>query len=245
MKTEDEIKQAVKEKYGRLAGQGCCGDDPATAAEFEKKRGYTEEELAVIPGEANLGLGCGNPTALAPIERGMTILDLGSGAGIDVFLAAQKVGPEGKVIGVDMTESMISKARENARKSNIQNVEFRLGEIEALPVEDASVDLIISNCVINLSPDKDKVFVEAWRVLRPGGRLQISDIVTRGTATEEMRRDAELWAGCVSGALDRGVYMAKLLQAGFEKVDIIKEQEYDAYKTDQFAIASISLIATK
>ncbi|HEY3129139.1 MAG TPA: methyltransferase domain-containing protein, partial [Acidobacteriota bacterium] len=154
-------------------------------------------------------------------------------------------GAKGRVIGVDMTESMIAQARENARKADIQNVEFRLGEIEALPVDDSSVDLIISNCVINLSPDKDKVFAEAWRVLRPGGRLQISDIVTRGTISEEIRRDAELWAGCVSGALDREVYISKLQRAGFAKVEIVKELEYDAYKTDQFAIASISLIATK
>ena len=227
MRTEDEIKQAVKEKYGKLAGQGCCGDDPATAAEFEKKRGYTAEELSVVPEEANLGLGCGNPTALAPIERGMTVLDLGSGAGVDVFLAAQKVGPEGKVIGVDMTPSMIAKARENTQKANIHNVEFTLGEIEALPVDDSTVDLIISNCVINLSPNKDKVFAEAYRVLRPAGRLQISDIVTRGTAPERIRRDAELWAGCVSGALDKEVYLEKLRRAGFKTVQIVKEFEYD------------------
>jgi ubiquinone/menaquinone biosynthesis C-methylase UbiE len=227
MRTEEEIKRAVREKYSNVARQGCCPDDACTAAEFERSRGYSLEQLSTVPEEADLGLGCGNPTALAPIEPGMTVLDLGSGAGIDAFLAAAKVGPKGKVIGVDMTESMIEEARKNARRSNIQNVEFRLGEIENLPVEDESIDLIISNCVINLSPNKDKVFSEAYRVLHRGGRMQISDVVTRGTTPEEMRRSAELWAGCVSGALDKEVYLEKLRRAGFNRVEIVKEFEYD------------------
>ncbi len=244
MNSETEVKQAVKQAYAAVArGERCCTtnltqlghDGPA----------YSAEEMASLPEGAALGLGCGNPTRILPIEPGMTVLDLGSGAGIDVFLAARKVGPAGGVIGVDMTDTMVEKARANAAAGGFTNVEFRLGEIEKLPVESGSVDVILSNCVINLAPDKDQVFAEAFRVLKPGGRIQISDIVTEGEVPESIRRDFEKWAGCISGALDREVYLDKLRRAGFKAVDVIDQLAYEAYKTDTFAALSISLVATK
>ncbi|MGI8785137.1 MAG: arsenite methyltransferase [Acidobacteriota bacterium] len=245
MENSKDIQEAVKARYRQAAAGGGCCNSSSEIVEFQQIRGYSSDQVQSIPKGADLGLGCGNPTALAPIEPGMTVLDLGSGAGIDVFLAARKVGPNGRVIGVDMTEEMIDKARKNAAREGISNVEFRLGQIEALPVEDGSVDLILSNCVINLSPDKDQVFREIYRVLRPGGRFQISDIVTRGPASDAMRRDAELWAGCISGALEKEVYLDKLRQAGFSEIEVVKEVEYDAHKTDAFALVSISLVATR
>jgi ubiquinone/menaquinone biosynthesis C-methylase UbiE len=174
-----------------------------------------------------MGLGCGNPVALASLEEGETVLDLGSGGGIDVFLAAKKVGPNGKVIGVDMTKEMVDKATATAEKYDYENVEFRLGEIENLPVESDSLDAVISNCVINLSPDKEKVFKEAHRVLKPGGRIMISDLVTEGELPEEIKKSFDAWAGCVAGALEKGQYLDIIRQVGFKDVRIVSESAYD------------------
>ena len=244
MPTDSEIKSAVKQTYDQIARgeRSCCSDLVELRGDG---RGYTSEELATLPEGSALGLGCGNPTQVLPIEVGMTVLDLGSGAGVDAFLAARKVGPTGRVIGVDMTASMIEKARANAIAGGYTNVEFRLGEIEDLPVESGAVDLILSNCVINLAPDKSKVFAEAFRVLQPGGRIQISDLVTRGTMPEPVRGDLENWTGCIAGALDREVYLDLIRQAGFSQVEVREEWAYDAYRTDEFAVLSISVVAIK
>jgi ubiquinone/menaquinone biosynthesis C-methylase UbiE len=188
--------------------------------------GYSEEELRAAPEGANLGLGCGNPLAHASLKKGETVLDLGSGAGFDCFLAARRVGTAGKVIGVDMTPEMIEKARENARKGGFANVEFRLGEIEKLPVEDGSVDVLISNCVINLSPDKPRVFREALRVLKPGGRLMVSDIVLRRELPAAIRDSVSAYVGCISGAVLKDEYLGALSAAGFQEIDIIDEQKF-------------------
>jgi len=244
MTQEIEIKDQVRKVYGEVAkGERCCSID-LTQLRCDGG-GYTAEEIASLPEGASLGLGCGNPTRLAAIEPGMTVLDLGSGAGVDVFLAAGRVGAGGRVIGVDMTQAMIDKARANAASGGYGNVEFRLGEIESLPVESGAVDVILSNCVINLAPDKRKVFAEAYRVLKPGGRLQISDIVTRGQMPEAVRRDLEKWAGCLAGAKDRDEYLEMIRQAGFAPVEVAQEFEYDAYRGPEFAALSISVVATK
>ncbi len=218
------IKKIVKEKYGEIAksGSGCgCGCNSAGA--ISKSIGYSEEELKIV-GAANLGLGCGNPLAFGKIKEGDIVLDLGSGAGIDAILAAKKVGKKGKVIGVDMTEEMIEKARENAKKQGIKNAEFLLGEIENLPIDDNSVDTIITNCVINLTPDKAKTFAEAYRVLKPGGKIYLSDIVLLEEITKEQRNNKELISGCVAGALLRDDYLNKIKGAGF-KVRILYENK--------------------
>jgi ubiquinone/menaquinone biosynthesis C-methylase UbiE len=190
---------------------------------MSKAIGYTEAELGAVPDGANLGLGCGNPTALASLVEGETVLDLGSGAGFDCFLAANKVGKTGKVIGVDMTPEMLDKARENARKGNYENVEFRLGEIENLPAADNSIDIIISNCVINLSPDKKSVFDEAYRVLKPGGRLMVSDIVLLKELPEFIRNSIAAYVGCISGALLKAKYLDTITGAGFQQVEVLEE----------------------
>lgn len=230
----NEKKQAVKETYGKIAmvggsccPSGCCGD--LSVIDLSKSIGYSEDELKAVP-DANLGLGCGNPTAFSELKPGDIVLDLGSGAGFDCFLAAQKVGSSGKVIGVDMTQAMIEKAQANALKYGYSNVEFRLGDIEDLPVESESVDAIISNCVINLAPDKEKVFKEAFRVLKPGGAMYISDMVLLAELPEDLRNDKDLLAGCVAGALLKEEYLALLKKAGFlveilnEDLDISKKQ---------------------
>lgn len=190
--------------------------------------GYSEEELRAVPREANLGLGCGNPTALASLKPGETVLDLGSGAGIDCFLAAQRVGAEGRVIGVDMTPEMIERARASAIKGNYSNVEFRLGEIENLPVANSSIDVIISNCVINLSTDKLRVFREAFRVLRPGGRLLVSDLVLKKPLPPEVSQSFEAYVACVAGALIKDDYLETIKTAGFKEVEILEEKSYPA-----------------
>jgi ubiquinone/menaquinone biosynthesis C-methylase UbiE len=190
---------------------------------MSKAIGYTEEELGSVPDGANLGLGCGNPIALASLKEGDIVLDLGSGAGFDCFLAANKVGKTGKVIGVDMTPEMLDKARENARKGDYQNVEFRLGEIENLPAADNSIDVIISNCVINLSPDKRSVFDEAFRVLKPGGRLMVSDIVLLKELPDFIRNSIAAYVGCISGALKKEEYLGTITDAGFEQVEVLNE----------------------
>ena len=196
------------------------------AEDISRKVGYTSEELRVAPEGANLGLGCGNPVALASLKEGEVVLDLGSGAGFDCFIAAERVGVTGKVIGVDMTPEMIEKATLNAQKGQFENVEFRLGEIEKMPVSDAEVDVVISNCVINLSPDKEQVFKEAFRVLKPGGRLMVSDMVLLKELPEAIRQSVEAYVGCIAGASMKGEYLAAIETAGFQKVKILGEDIY-------------------
>jgi SAM-dependent methyltransferase len=229
----DEIRKAVRESYGQIASRGgsccapsCCTPDAAPpAAETSKRLGYSDEDVSGVPEGANLGLGCGNPRAIAALRPGETVLDLGSGAGFDCFLAAKQVGADGHVIGVDMTAEMVSLARENAATAGVSNVEFRLGEIEHLPVADASVDVILSNCVINLSPDKPSVFREAFRVLRPGGRLAISDVVATAPLPESLRNDLRAIAGCVGGAATIAELEAILTEVGFADVRVAPVDE--------------------
>jgi arsenite methyltransferase len=228
---EKDIKKIVKEGYAKIAvlGGSCCG--PASSCcgsadqvkEISSRIGYSEKEIQGVPEGANLGLGCGNPVALASLREGETVLDLGSGAGFDCFLAANMVGKKGKVIGVDMTPEMIDKAKGNAKKSNYENVEFRLGDIEKLPVGDASVDIVMSNCVINLSPDKAKVFKETFRVLKLGGRLMISDIVLLEDLPKIIKESIEAYIGCVSGAIMKDEYLQKIKAAGFQDVRVVDE----------------------
>jgi arsenite methyltransferase len=231
---ETEIRQSVRENYGKIAKESgsccspksksssCCNTNNATSAkDISKSIGYSDAELDSVPEGANLGLGCGNPLASASLKEGETVLDLGSGAGFDCFLAANKVGKTGRVIGVDMTPEMLDKARENARKNNYVNVEFRLGEIEALPVADNSVDAIISNCVINLATDKPKVFREAYRVLKPGGRLMVSDIVLAKPLPKEIQKSVQAYVSCVGGAMLEEDYLGAIEAAGFKDVRVI------------------------
>ncbi|MEJ5375313.1 MAG: arsenite methyltransferase [bacterium] len=225
-----EIKEKVRQRYARVAlgGASCCGTkgsccEGGSVQAVSQLLGYSQEELSQVPEGANLGLGCGNPVALASLKEGQTVLDLGSGAGFDCFLAARKVGPHGKVIGVDMTPEMIQKARKNAREGGFQNVEFRLGEIEHLPAPDNSVDVIISNCVINLATDKAQVFREAFRVLRPGGRLMVSDIVLEGELPESIRSSVAAYVGCVAGAMQKEDYLGAMEKAGFQDVRVVEK----------------------
>lgn len=222
---DQEVKKSVKEGYTKIAKGGCscnCGFGVSNE-EISKDIGYSNEEINNVP-EANLGLGCGNPTALGTIKEGDIVLDLGSGAGFDAFLAAKKVGEKGKVIGIDMTPEMIKKAQANAIKYKYNNVEFKLGDIEELPIEDNSINVIISNCVINLAPNKDKVFKEAYRVLKKGGKMFVSDIVLLGELSEEQKSDEGLLTGCVAGALKKEDYLQKIKNAGF-KVKILGEDK--------------------
>ena len=231
---EKKIKKKVREGYAKIAKQetSCCGSIDVccgtanSPVEISKTIGYTDEQLQSVPDGANLGLGCGNPTAIASLKKGEIVLDLGSGAGFDCFLAANKVGPTGKVIGVDMTPEMLKKAKENAKKSGYTNVEFRRGEIEDLPLEANSVDVIISNCVINLSPDKKKVFQEAFRVLKPNGRLAVSDIVLLRELPEKIKNSVEAYVGCISGAILKDRYLQLLKDAGFIDVTVTDETSY-------------------
>ena len=229
-----KIRKVVREGYAKIAKQNssCCG--PVTsccgsghpAKDISKSIGYSEEELRSVPEGSNLGLGCGNPVALASLKAGEMVLDLGSGAGFDCFLAASQVGDKGRVIGVDMTPEMLEKARENAKKINSTNVEFRLGEIEHLPLADNSVDVVISNCVINLSPEKRRVFDEAYRVLKPGGRLMVSDIVLLRELPEALKNSIEAYVGCLSGAVLRNEYLGTIKAAGFKDVEVIDEASF-------------------
>ena len=240
---EDKVKKIVREGYAKVAKkQTSCCDATTTSCscsttptneELSRRIGYSEEEMNSVPEGANLGLGCGNPIALASLKEGETVLDLGSGAGFDCFLAANKVGKNGKVIGVDMTPEMLDKARENARKSKYGNVEFRLGEIENLPVPDATVDIVISNCVINLSPNKKRVFEEAFRVLKPNGRLMVSDIVLLKELPEIIRKNVQAYIGCVAGAEMKNKYLGMIEDAGFQEVKVIEKSLFPSdYLTD-------------
>lgn len=247
--TTESVKEVVREKYGQAAlrvtqGQStsccgpvanatsCCSPDPITSNLYDALQKSELPEAAVLA-----SLGCGNPTALAELAAGETVLDLGSGGGIDVLLSAKRVGPTGKAYGLDMTDEMLALARANQAKSGLVNVEFLKGEIENIPLPDNSVDVIISNCVINLSADKDRVLKEAFRVLKPGGRFAVSDVVVRGEVPAEIRRNVELWVGCVAGALEESAYRAKLADAGFENVDVEPTRIYKIDDAREFLAA--------
>jgi arsenite methyltransferase len=233
----EDLRAVVREKYGAAAlrvnsgGSSCCGASAAARCGPDPitSNHYVADEASEVPAEAlAASLGCGNPTALAELRAGETVLDLGSGGGIDVLLSARRVGPTGKAYGLDMTDEMLALARENQQKSGLTNVEFLKGEIERIPLPDNSVDVIISNCVINLSADKDRVLAEAFRVLKPAGRFAVSDVIVRGPVPAAIRRNVELWIGCVAGALDEGDYHAKLAAAGFEDIDIEPTRIYQS-----------------
>jgi arsenite methyltransferase len=235
MMENEKVKEHVKKRYGKIAqtecsscSSSCCSSSSCgpPSQYIAWKIGYSPSDIESVPQGSVLGLGCGNPVALASLKESETVLDLGSGGGIDVFLASKKVGINGKVIGVDMTEEMIERAKATGNKHGYKNVEFRLGEIEALPVEDESVDVVISNCVINLAPNKLKVFKEAYRVLKSGGRLMVSDLVTEGELPEEVRSSFDAWAGCIAGALKKDDYLKKITGAGFEKVKVVSQKPY-------------------
>lgn len=254
----DEIKKIVRDGYAKAVTQknsccstgSCCGGTNQSK-KISKSVGYSDSEISAVPEGANLGFGCGNPVALASLREGDVVLDLGSGAGLDAFLAAQRVGKTGRVIGVDMTPEMVAKAKENAKKGNYANVEFHLGEIEKLPVEDNSIDVIISNCVINLSPDKEAVFKDAYRVLRPGGRLMVSDLALAKELPEELKDSIEAYVGCLAGAIKKEEYLGFIGAAGFKDVKIISESSYPInttfgnFKGAQDAIVSIKISAVK
>ena len=225
-RSTDEVRTIVREHYGNVAkangcGSGCCGPNPEAALQI----GYAPEDLASVPEGANMGLGCGNPQAIASLRTGESVLDLGSGGGFDCFLAGRQVGPSGHVIGVDMTAEMVSKARANAKRIDAQNVEFRMGEIEHLPVADATVDVIVSNCVINLSPDKPAVLSEAFRVLRPGGRLAIADIVATSPMPTELAEKVAALTGCIAGAILQSEFESMLRAVGFENVRVTVNED--------------------
>ena len=254
----DEIKKIVKEGYAKAVKQttsccssnSCCGGT-SQAKTISKTVGYSDAEMNAVPEGANLGFGCGNPVALASLKEGDVVLDLGSGAGFDAFLAAKRVGKTGRVIGVDMTPEMIGKAKENARKGEYSNVEFRLGEIEKLPVEDNSVDVIISNCVINLSPDKEAVFKEGYRVLKSGGRLMVSDLVLAKDLPTTIKKSVEAYVGCLAGAIKKDEYLKLIIMAGFKDMKVISESSYpvdamfDNLEAAQNAVVSIKVSAIK
>ena len=236
---KEEVQKTVRERYGRIVKESssngcscstanskispCCGTSSNEAGNISKQIGYTDADINAVPEGANLGLGCGNPIAMASLKKGEVVLDLGSGAGFDCFLASEKVGAKGKVIGVDMTAEMLDKARDNALNGDYKNVEFRLGEIENLPVADNSVNVIISNCVINLSVNKKRVFEEAFRVLKPGGRLMVSDLVLLKELPDFIMESVEAYVGCVSGAMQKDEYLRAIKAAGFEAVKVIGE----------------------
>ncbi|MDD3087460.1 MAG: arsenite methyltransferase [Candidatus Omnitrophica bacterium] len=254
----DKIKNIVRKGYARavLQRKSCCPTSSCCsgldkAKDISRKVGYNDAELNAVPEGANLGFGCGNPVALASLREGDIVLDLGSGAGFDAFLSAQRVGKTGRVIGVDMTPEMVAKAKENANKGDYANVEFRLGEIERLPVEDNSIDVIISNCVINLSPDKETVFKEAYRVLRVGGRLMVSDLVLARDLPKEIKESAEAYVGCLAGAIKKEEYLCFIEQAGFQDIKVLSESSYpvdamfDSLESAFDAIVSVKVAAVK
>ncbi|MDD5408942.1 MAG: arsenite methyltransferase [Candidatus Omnitrophica bacterium] len=254
----EKIKKIVRDGYAKAVKQatsccssGSCCSGISQAKIMSKTVGYSDAEINAVPEGANLGFGCGNPVALASLKEGDVVLDLGSGAGFDAFLAAKRVGKTGRVIGVDMTPEMIAKAKENAKKGKYCNVEFRLGEIEKLPVEDSSIDVIISNCVINLSPDKETVFNEAHRVLKPNGRLMVSDLVLAKELPSAIKKSVEAYVGCLAGAIKKGEYLELINMAGFKDVKIISESSYpvdamfDTLEAAQDAVVSIKVSAIK
>lgn len=249
MKEEKEIKKFIKNRYAKIASKGgscslsCCSAD---IVEQAKAIGYSNEEITSIPPEAAaMGLGCGNPTALAELKQGETVLDLGSGGGLDAFLAAQKVGENGYVIGMDMTKEMVEKARQAANRYGYKNVEFRMGGIENLLFEDNSIDVIISNCVINLSPDKLATYKEAFRVLKPGGRMLVSDLVTEGELPEDIKRNFDVWAGCIAGALEKQEYLDTIKKAGFRNVNVVAEHSFGEPRMDNRLKGKIISIKVK
>jgi len=255
---EKDIKKIVKEGYAKIAKQGtsCCSSSACCSSssnsrDISKTVGYSDDEMNAVPEGANLGLGCGNPVAIASLKEGDVVLDLGSGAGFDAFLAARKVGKTGHVIGVDMTPEMLDKARANAKKGGFDNVEFRSGEIEKLPVEDSEIDVIISNCVINLSPDKETVFKEAFRVLKSGGRLMVSDLVLAKDLPKQIKESVEAYVGCLAGAIKKDDYLGFIKRAGFQDIKVISEASYpvdamfDNLEAAQNAIVSIKVSAVK
>ncbi|MFH1799653.1 MAG: arsenite methyltransferase [Candidatus Omnitrophota bacterium] len=257
-KSTDKIKKIVRKGYAKALEQhiGCCSSgsccgNVSQAKAISEKIGYSDTDINAVPKGANLGFGCGNPVAFAAIKEGDVVLDLGCGAGFDVFLAAKKVGKAGRVIGVDMTPEMIAKAKENAGKGEYENVEFRLGEIEVLPVEDQSVDLIISNCVINLSPEKEKVFKEAFRVLKPGGRLMVSDLVLTRELPKALKESINAYVGCLAGAIKKDQYLRCIEVAGFQNVKVISEASYpvdtmfEDLRNAEGTVASIKVSAVK
>lgn len=242
--SDTNIQEAVKQKYGEAAkraasgGTACCGGG-LSGCEPITKNLYDDAEKAGLPEKAvAASLGCGNPTALAKLRPGETVLDLGSGGGIDVILSAKRVGPTGKAYGLDMTDEMLALARENQKKAGVANVEFMKGAIEKIPLPENSVDVIISNCVINLSGDKDRVLAEAFRVLKPGGRLAVSDVVVRGEVPADIRKSMELWVGCIAGALEENEYREKLARAGFESIDVEPTRVYKVEEARDFLAAA-------
>ncbi|MGA9753865.1 MAG: arsenite methyltransferase [Desulfobaccales bacterium] len=248
---DQKLKDVIKDRYGKIArGEQtfCCPTCGPTTTDQCLAVGYTAEDLRLVPEMAILGVGCGNPTALADLQEGETVVDLGSGAGIDVFLAARRVKERGRVIGVDMTEDMVNRGRQLAREHGFANVEFRLGEIEHLPLETDSVDVIISNCVINLTADKLASYREIHRVLKPGGRILISDLVTEGVLPEDVRRSFAAWADCLAGALEKETYIEIIRRAGFADVGVVSESAYEAPEMDsrlQGKILSVKVRAFK
>jgi arsenite methyltransferase len=248
---DQNLKDIIKDRYGKIARgevKFCCPSCGPTVTDQSLAVGYTPEDLQLVPELAVLGVGCGNPTALADLKVGETVLDLGSGAGIDVFLAAKKVGEGGRVIGVDMTEDMVACGRQLAREHGFANVEFRLGEIAQLPVESDTVQVVISNCVINLTPDKLASFKEVYRVLKPGGRILIADLVTAGELPPDVRASAAAWADCLAGAMEKEVYLGTIRGAGFAEVSVVSESPYEAPGMDarlQGKILSVKVRAFK
>ena len=244
------VKKAVKKRYAKFANDNtsCCPTCSPKKNDITKQTesiGYKSNELKNIPEAAIMGLGCGNPTALADLKKGEKVLDLGSGAGIDVFLAANKVGKNGYVIGVDMTDEMIKRSEKIAKENHYTNVEFRYGEIENLPINDDSIDVIISNCVINLSTDKLKTFKEVFRVLKPGGRILISDLVTEGILPEDIKKSYDAWSDCIAGALDKNEYINIIKKAGFHKVKIIDQDQYSEKGFDKRLLGKIKSIKVR
>lgn len=249
---EKEIKEFVKERYSKIANKedfsscSCCsGSQMDGIIQQAKAAGYSDNEIKSIPADAIFGLGCGNPTALAEIKEGETVLDLGSGGGIDVFLAANKVGEQGKVIGVDMTKKMVETAVKTAEAGGYGNVDFKLGEIEDLPIEDDSIDVIISNCVINLTPNKLVAFKEAFRVLKEGGRILVSDIVTEGQIPDEIRKSFQAWSECVAGAMEKQDYIETIRKAGFNDVEIIEQHFFTEPGMDKRLVGKITSVQVK
>ena len=246
-----EIKNAVKKRYTKFAKDdtSCCPtcscSEKNDITKHTEAIGYSANELKSIPESAVLGLGCGNPTALAELKKGEVVLDLGSGAGIDVFLAANKVGENGHVIGVDMTEEMIQRAKKIAKDNGYINVEFRLGEIEDIPVNDNTIDVIISNCVINLSPDKLQTFKQAFRVLKPGGRLLVSDLVTEGFLPDDIRKSLDAWGACIAGELEKNEYLETIKKAGFHNIEIVNQNRYTEKEIDSRLVGKITSIKVR